>query len=154
MTTTTPGSTKPWPHTQPIDVIFRDLDPLGHVNNAVHFTWMENLRTQYYLKIHGSLDTVSLDFVLAEATCRYLKPIRFGQALRGEMAPTEVGTTSWGLLYRFVDPADGTVLARGRSVQVCIDPKTFTKRPIPVRLRTVLMADSVSPDSEGWANAH
>ena len=32
---------------------FRDVDAMGHVNNAVYFSFMEQARTEYYLKIAG-----------------------------------------------------------------------------------------------------
>ena len=103
-----------WPWRRPIEVSFRDLDVLGHVNHAVYLTWMENLRVGYFLNCAPSGRLEEMTFVLAEAAARYLKPVRFGQSLRGETAPGRVGRSSFSLLYRFLDPGSGEVLTRLR----------------------------------------
>jgi len=36
-----------------IDVRYRDLDPVGHVNNAVYATYLEHTRTNYYADVLG-----------------------------------------------------------------------------------------------------
>ncbi len=34
----------------PVDVVFRDIDVMGNVNNADYFTYMENARTDMFCK--------------------------------------------------------------------------------------------------------
>ena len=38
----------------PITVRFRDIDRMGHVNNAVYFTYCEIARTAYWTKLFGA----------------------------------------------------------------------------------------------------
>ena len=33
-----------WPYSQVLPVMFRDLDIMGHVNNAIYLTWLEQVR--------------------------------------------------------------------------------------------------------------
>ncbi len=139
-----------WPWRRPIEVSFRDLDVLGHVNHAVYLTWMENLRVGYFLNCAPSGRLEEMTFVLAEAAARYLKPVRFGQSLRGETAPGRVGRSSFSLLYRFLDPGSGEVLARGRTVQVMVEPGGYRSIPLTPELRSRLERDRVDPVSEGW----
>ncbi len=139
-----------WSHSEPFEVEFRDLDLAGHVNNSVVFTWMETIRLHHYMSVSGLDDPAQIDFILAEATARYLVPVRYKHRVVGEIAPSNVGRTSWELVYRFVDGPTGTVLMRGRSVQVAYEYKTLQKKPIPEGLRARMMEQLVSAESEGW----
>lgn len=145
------GRSTRWGHSEPFEVEFRDLDLAGHVNNSVVFTWMETVRLHHYMRVSGLDDPAQIDFILAEATARYLVPVRYKHRVVGEIAPSNVGRTSWELLYRFVDEPSGTVLMRGRSVQVAYDYKTLQKKPIPEQVRARLMEQLVSAESEGWS---
>jgi acyl-CoA thioester hydrolase len=141
-----------WPFGQEIPVTFRDLDVLGHVNHAVYFTWMENLRMEYLLGLVPAGRSEELDFVLAEATARYDRPVRFRQRVRGEVAPGWVGNTSFSLVYRFLGPGPDEVLARGQTIQVMVDRQTYEKKPVPAYLREALARDRVDPGKEGWSD--
>jgi acyl-CoA thioester hydrolase len=144
------GPETPWPFREEIRVTFRDLDILGHVNHSVYFTWMENLRMEYFLRLFPTDRLEEVEFVLAEASARYLRPVRFRQKVRGEVAPGWVGNTSFGLLYRFRDPDREETLARGQTVQVMVDRRTSGKRPVPTPLREALLRDRLDPGPEGW----
>jgi acyl-CoA thioesterase FadM len=114
---------------------------------------METLRCEYYLPILGHNDPTQLDIIVAEATCRYLAPVRYGQEMVGEVAPSlPLGRTSFTLLYRFcsTDRDALTVFARGRTVLVSFDYEKNSKKEIPMKLRQVLERDGIDPGLEGW----
>jgi acyl-CoA thioester hydrolase len=140
----------PWPLRETFEVTFRDLDLAGHVNNSVVFTWMETLRLHHYMQVSGLSDPLQIDFILAEAAARYFVPVRYQHQVIGEVTPSSVGRTSWGLMYRFTDGATGTVLMRSRSVQVAYDYQKREKKAIPPEIREKLLATLVDPASEGW----
>src|SRR5437762_3094866 len=51
--------------TTDIQMRFRDIDGMGHVNNAVYLSYTELARTQFYMK-HGRKKTLEdIDFILA-----------------------------------------------------------------------------------------
>ncbi len=145
-----PAPVPSWPFGQEIPVTFRDLDVMGHVNHAVYFTWMENLRVEYFLKLVPAGRLEEVDFVLAEASASYARPVRFRQRVRGEVAPGWVGNTSFSLVYRFRDPEQGETLARGQTVQVMVDRRSFEKKPVPSSLKEALTRDRVDIGQEGW----
>ena len=39
--------------THRLEVRFRDCDPLGHTNNAVYLTYLEQTRLQYWRELWG-----------------------------------------------------------------------------------------------------
>ena len=146
-----PPSPTPWPHSRRFFVTYHDVDALNHLNHAVYFPFMETLRCDYYLPLTGSLDPRTLDIILAEATCRYLAPVHYGQELLGEVAPARpLGRTSFSLLYRFRDVASGTLTARGRTVIVCYDYERSAKKEIEPDRRRRMDRDAVDPAPEGW----
>lgn len=141
----------PWSIHRRFRVNYHDLDPLNHLNHAVYFPWMETLRCDYYLPFVGSTDPRDLDIIIAEATCRYLRPLAYGDEVVGEVTPARpLGRTSFALLYRFQRPEGGEVVARGRTVAVCYDYSNARKKEIPSARRAALEKASVDPSSEGW----
>ncbi len=54
-----------WPFSLEMKVLFRDLDAMAHVNNAVYFTYLEQARTEYYFKMIGKTKVYDLDFIVA-----------------------------------------------------------------------------------------
>lgn len=149
-----PSVTVPaWPVRRRFPVEYHDIDALRHLNHAAYFRMMETLRCDYYLPLLGSDDPRTLDIIVAEATCRYLAPARYGQELLGEVAPAlPLGRTSFTLLYRFRDPTGPTVFARGRTVIVCYDYERASKKEIPMERRARLERDGVAASAEGWGD--
>jgi acyl-CoA thioester hydrolase len=145
-------ATEPWRVRRRFYIQYHDVDVLNHLNHAAYFPFMETLRCDYYLPLCGAADPSGLDIIVAEATCRYLAPVRYGTELLGEVAPARPpGRTSFALLYRFSSVDDpGTVVARGRTVVVTYDYAANAKKPIPAPVRTALEADGVDPAREGW----
>ncbi|MCI4357554.1 MAG: acyl-CoA thioesterase [Thermoplasmata archaeon] len=142
----------PWPGQRRFSIFYHHIDVLNHLNHAVYFPFMETLRCDYYLPVMGQPDPSKLDIILAEATCRYLAPVRYGMEVLGEVAPARpLGRTSFSLLYRFRDPDGTTVYARGRTVVVCYDYANDRKKEIPIDRRARMEKDSVDLASEGWS---
>ncbi len=142
-----------WPVQRRFRVTYHDVDALNHLNHAVYFPWMETLRCDYYLPLLGSTDPRVLDIILAEASCRFLAPLTYGEEVLGEVAPARpLGRTSFSLLYRFRRSDSPEVLvARGRTVVVCFDYEKGEKKEIPADRRRRLERDAVDPRPEGWA---
>ena len=66
---------------------FRDLDAMGHVNNAVYFTFMEVARTRYVRDLQPGTPQPAafaerFPFILAHAECRYLSAVTLDEAVR------------------------------------------------------------------------
>ncbi|MFN2384438.1 MAG: acyl-CoA thioesterase [Gemmatimonadota bacterium] len=118
-----------------IPVRFRDLDPMGHVNNSVYFTYLEVARTAFWQELHHDYSYDVLDFVVARAECDYVSAAMLRETIRVEVWLSRIGTTSFVLDYEGFDEQSERLIARGRTVQVMIDPKTGRPRPIGPSLR-------------------
>ena len=128
----------------PITVAFRDLDALGHVNNAVYLTYFEHARIGYGLQLSGGQSIGQLQFIVAEATVTYLRPALFADQLEVGVRVSEIGTKSFVMEYGLSRRSDGEQLARGRTVQVWFDYATGRSQPVPANFREAVARDNTA----------
>ncbi len=104
-----------------VDVRWRDLDALNHVNNAVYFTYMEQARVGYLREL-GLVEEVpaAIGFILAEASCTFKSPLRLGERVTVRIRVSSLGRSSFVFNYR-LEGEDGRLAAEARTTQVCYD---------------------------------
>jgi len=117
------------PFSHPIELRFRDLDPLGHVNHAVFVTYLEIARTAWWRGFLGGRPFVEEGFLIARVEVDYRQPVLFGEGIEVEVVCSEVGNRSFTLDYRVVGK-DGLVRAEARTVQVMFDFQAQRPRPL------------------------
>ena len=113
-------------------VRFRDLDGMGHVNNAVFLTFMESARIAF-LAAYGAGDNPQQSLILARAEVDFRSPIAFGEKVEVGVRTSRVGTKSFELEYQI--QADGRLAAEGKSVLVGYDYRGGTSVEIPAEWR-------------------
>lgn len=119
-----------------IDVRFSDIDALGHVNNAVFFTYFEEGRKHFSKKVFSVSDISDFKFIMAHIQCDFLRPIRFNDHVILQMWVKDIGTKSFSFEYRLVDFSDETrVYATGESIQVCYDYEKNRSIEVPAKMR-------------------
>jgi acyl-CoA thioester hydrolase len=124
-----------------IDVRFRDLDAMGHVNNAVVFTYFEEGRKAFFLSQQGPDAPWGFNFILARIACEYLQPVTLEDRPMLRMWIGAVGTKSFEIGYELADRSvPERVFARGSSTQVCYDYARSRSIEIPTGLRQQLNA--------------
>ncbi len=130
------------PRTFSVKIIprYRDLDTLGHVNNAVYLTYLEVARTQYFMKYFTIDDPRNFPFVIAQASINFRKPITIYDVAECLMAPIKIGNSSWTFGY-VIRSTKGTIHADATTVQVHINPKTKTPVPLPSEMRNIFSQD-------------
>ncbi|HXE80303.1 MAG TPA: thioesterase family protein [Vicinamibacterales bacterium] len=120
-----------------IEVRFRDCDLLGHVNNAVYLSYLEQARVGYWQRLSGS-SGVPRSFILARAECDYRAPATLGDRLVVRVAVASVGRSSFTLDYEVLNARTRQVVAAARTVQVMYDYDAGRSIPIPDHLRAKL----------------
>jgi acyl-CoA thioester hydrolase len=124
---------------QTIRVIFRDVDALGHVNNAVYFTYMETARARFFMETLNWTEPALLPIIVAEASCAYLAPAHFNEELTLTVGVSRIGRKSFDLEYDITGEG-GKAVARGKTVMVTYDYGERRTIPIPEALLAVLEA--------------
>jgi len=128
-------------YSHPITVRFADLDPQGHVNNAVYLTYLESARLGYYEKA-GTWQReagMKTGMVVAHIDIDYLAPIFFGQDIQVGLKLARLGHKSFTLAFVIETVPGKTPLARGTSVMVPYDSTIGESIPVPPDWREKLL---------------
>ncbi|MFN3266555.1 MAG: acyl-CoA thioesterase [Deinococcales bacterium] len=123
------------PFSFPISVRFADLDMLGHVNNAVYFSYVEQARLEF-LAFFEITSATFPSIVLARAECNHLSPILLGHQVEIKTWVTRIGTKSFELAHEVY--ANSIIAATLKTVLVWYDHKSKTAQPIPDEIRAKL----------------
>ncbi len=121
----------------PIDVRFRDLDPMGHVNHAAYVSYCEQARIDYFTDALG-LDADELGMVVAHLDIDYERSVTFEDDVVVALRVPSLGTTSFPIEYE-VRTDDGTVAARAETVQVAVDEESGEPKALPDAWRQKLL---------------
>lgn len=124
----------------PIEVRFRDCDSLGHVNNAVYFSYLEQARLVYAQQQEFDRAAGDIGFILARAECDFRSQAAFGDLLEVRLGVRSVGRSSFTYEFEIVDAKEGRLVATARSVQVTYDYAEGRSVPLPALLRSKLEA--------------
>ncbi|ABY33964.1 MAG TPA: acyl-CoA thioesterase [Chloroflexus aurantiacus] len=134
MNLSVPAVLAEYPFHYRIEVRFRDLDALGHVNNAVYATYFESARIAYYQRlVGGSLDRLGI--ILAELTISYKAPAHFGDELLVGVRVSRIGGKSFTMDYAIARVGDGALIATGQSVLVAYDYAAGRSVPVSDEFR-------------------
>jgi acyl-CoA thioester hydrolase len=136
-----------------LEVRFRDCDPMGHVNNAVYFTYLEQSRFAHWRSLWPrgweALSSPKDDprqaravprhpvipgVILAHAECDYKRPVKYGETIEVRLRVAKLGRTSFQYEYEIVD-AEQRPVATARTVQVMYDYENARPMPIPDDIR-------------------
>lgn len=150
----------------PVQPRFRDLDPLGHVNNSVFFVYWEEARSYYFDQLrleHWPSDekdqllpkgveeekevstpriqttTIGAHYgvLIKENVCTYNLPIIRSDKAEVGIQVVRVGHSSFVMEFQIRDSCEHErIFATGRTVMVWCNYHTGRPSPIPPVLRT------------------
>ena len=124
-----------------LEVRFRDCDAMGHTNNAVYLTYLEQARFAHWRSLWGfGNPQTPADIpgvILARVEADYKRPTRYGDVLDVRHTVAEIGRSIFRYDYEIVDEQGRTVLT-AKTVQVMYDYATEKPVPIPEAIRKLL----------------
>ena len=115
-------------------VRFRDCDAMGHVNNAVYSTFLEEAR----IEVLGGLT----DFILARVEIDFRAELRAGEEIEIGTRCSRIGTKSLELEHEI--RVGGRVAAEARSILVGYDYELAESVPLPEELKARLTGGPAS----------
>lgn len=116
------------PFTTEIPVRYRDLDPEGHVNNAVYGTYIEQARTAYIDTVFDT-SVEECDVVIAHLSIDYRQPVVLSdESVAVTVRADDPGRSSIPMEYEL--RTTNGVAATGESVMVTVD-ESGDPRSIP-----------------------
>jgi acyl-CoA thioester hydrolase len=117
-----------------LTVRFSDCDPLGHVNNAVYSTYLEQARfalwrAQAGVELRRAARGEGREgFILARTEIDFRSEAHEGDELEVRLTLDGFGRTSAAYSYEVVDAPSGRLVANAKSVQVWYDYQA--KKPV------------------------
>ncbi len=117
-----------YPHRVTDIIRFADLDPQGHVNNAVYSTYFESGRVAMFRNPDLSIGESDATFVLARQDIEFLKELRWPGNVEVGTALAELGRSSFTVVQAVFH--QGACAAFGRATMVMLDMTTRRARPL------------------------
>ena len=117
-----------------LPVQFRDIDVMGHVNNATYFQYMETGRVELARKLGQVRQGFRGSFIVASARCEFKKPIRDERRVTVSVWVSRIGDRSWDFDYS-IRGRGRAEYAIGRTTQVGYDYKARSAVHISGKLK-------------------
>jgi acyl-CoA thioester hydrolase len=125
-------------------VRYNECDPQGVVFNANYLTYFDITMGELWRELGGYQEMVEagVDMVVAEATIRYLAPLRFDDEIEIVARVTRLGDTS--MTTELVIEAGGEPAAEGELRHVFVESGGGSTAPIPDPIRDGLSRYALS----------
>jgi acyl-CoA thioester hydrolase len=120
-----------------IEVRFRDCDAMGHVNNAVYLTYLEQARFAHWQRLTGATG-IPRSFILARVECDYRAQATAGDRLVVQLRVAAVGNSSFTFEYDIMNVRTREVVATARTVHEMYDYAAGRPMPLPADVRARL----------------
>ncbi|MCK6616891.1 MAG: acyl-CoA thioesterase [Cyclobacteriaceae bacterium] len=132
----------PFKHKIPIQLRFKDIDKMGHVNNANYLTYIELARVKYFEDVVGTDKKWSqqVGIILARVEIDYKAPVFLHDSIAVYTRCSRIGNKSLTLDWVIVRKKSATeeVVAQGIAVLVCYDYTHEKTIPIPEEQRKAI----------------
>jgi len=120
----------------PISVRWRDMDSMGHVNNAKYISYLEEARVRWMLTVPGVSMTDRIAPVVAANNINYKRPLTWPHDIIVELYVDRLGSSSVTIGHRIVDKDDDSLLySDGNVVVVWMDTQTGKSAALPEAIR-------------------
>jgi acyl-CoA thioester hydrolase len=131
---------------QPRDIVWGEMDALGHVNNTVYFRYFEQARISIF-EAAGFHTKPEAGFapIVAEVRCRFRMPLTYPERIRVGTRFVRWGTTSV-VMEHGIFTADGRLAAEGDAVIVWYDYHEARKAAWPEAVKDAL----TQAEQKGW----
>lgn len=121
-----------------------DMDALGHVNNAVYFTYLEQMRVDWLAALGASgalAGSADSGPVVVTAGCRFLRPVVHPARLSIRMYGGPPGRSSFATSYEIRDAGDPDCLyTTGEAQVVWVSQASGRSTDLPEAVRARLPA--------------
>lgn len=134
----------PYRHKTPIQIRFKDVDRLGHVNNANHITYFELARVDYFNTLMGDvrIDWENESLILAKIEMDYKQPILLDDRIAVYTWISRLGSKSFDMSCSIIKEEKGGAeieMAKGLAIIVCFNYKLNQTIPIPEAWKEKMM---------------
>jgi acyl-CoA thioester hydrolase len=127
-----------YPEAVEIELRWRDMDAMAHVNNAAFFTFFEQARTAVWARAGLALDGRGERPILRRTAAEFKAPLRFPDTLAVGVRAVQINAREYEHHYAVVSHASGRVVATGHGVFVNYDYDAGRPADLSARMQRVL----------------
>ena len=122
------------------DVIWSDMDAMGHVNNTVYFRYFEDGRIALFEKIGGLslLESQGLGPILANERCDFRRPLHYPDRIRIGVRVCELAEKKFLMGFAVYSEKQQTLVAEGDGLVVFYDYRNGRSCQIPESIASAL----------------
>ena len=117
-----PEATFEFRHRQPVQLRFLDIDPMGHLNNAIYFQLMDLAKVKYFTALGGVFDGKAESLVIVNVNCSFFSPAYLNENIEVLTGVESIGDRSLRLEQRVVNADNGDVKCVCHTIMAGFDP--------------------------------
>lgn len=124
----------------PIQIRMTDIDPLGHVNNGVFFSYYDVGRLHYLSQIKDDVHWETIEKVIVRLECDFMESIIYTDDISVETKVIEIGNKSLKMMQRIVDNNTGKIKSTCLSILSGYDKQNNISKAISDEFREKVAA--------------
>lgn len=128
-----------------IPVRFVDCDGMGHVNNAVYYTYFEEGKRDIFRLFTPDLSLDDFHVIVASTHCDYIQQINYGEVVTVYTWISTIAHSSFDIEHA-IAAEDGSWHARGRVTMVGYDYQNKRVVPLSDSIKIDLTSHRQAPD--------
>ena len=132
---------KRFTHATRLSIRWGDMDAMGHVNNAVYFRYLEQVRVEWFERLRCTPDPRGCGPVIVNAFCNFIRQLEYPGEILAKHYVGAAGRSSLDS-YTTLERVDrpGEVCASGGATVVWVDFPAQKSVPIPEAMRARMLA--------------
>ena len=132
-------TTTNYPYEITLEVAFRDIDAMGHVNNTIYFRYFETVRIDWFQKIGAVPGPQGVGPVIVNAFCSFIRQIEYPGEVLAKHYVANPGRTSFDT-YMTLERTDqpGVIYTEGGAKTVWVDFPKQKSVPLPDWIRDIV----------------
>ncbi|MDE6453326.1 MAG: acyl-CoA thioesterase [Muribaculaceae bacterium] len=121
-----PAPAFPFRHHKAVQLRFLDIDPMGHLNNAIYFQLMDTAKVDYFTALGAVFDGKTESLVIVNVNCSFYSPTYLSENVEVLTTVDHIGEKSLRLEQRVVNADNGDVKCICHTVMAGFNPATAT----------------------------
>ena len=118
-------------HIVPLQIRFKDIDALGHLNNSVYFSFYDLGKASYFETVKGKeIDWKDADIVIANIHADFFSPVFFKDSIVVQTTVAEIGNKSMRVLQQIINIQTKEIKAECSTIMVGFDVKLSAAKEI------------------------
>lgn len=116
------------PHELILHVRAEDIDGLGHVNNVVYLSWVQDAATDHWLSVASPEQIAETVWVVLRHEIDYERPAHLGDEIIARTWVGEATPTTWDRHTEILRKEDNQLLARAKGVYCPLNARSMRPR--------------------------